>query len=305
MAATSVPARMRASLLGSWHQARPWQRLGYLVGAALILAGLAHLVAWLVVGGAWAGPVSFRKPTTFGLSFGLTTITLAWVAGQLRITDRTGWLLLVPLAVADTTEVVWVSLQRWRGVAAHFNNDTAFDNLLFVVMGGAAVAVAATVILILTVLAFTAMRASPSMALAVRAGLLILLVAQAVGGWMIQHGVGLASEGVTDGLTTVGAAGVMKLPHAVAIHGIQVLPALAWLLSFAALSEQRRLGLVRLATGGYLALVVVSVLQAAGGVAPFDVGVVAAVLYLLGVVLLGVAFVAALLALRHPTPTPA
>jgi hypothetical protein len=110
---------------------------------------------------------------------------------------------------------------------------------------------------------------------------------------------------VTDGLTTVGAAGVMKLPHAVAIHGIQVLPALAWLLSFAALSEQRRLGLVRLATGGYLALVVVSVLQAAGGVAPFDVGVVAAVLYLLGVVLLGVAFVAALLALRHPTPTPA
>jgi hypothetical protein len=305
MAATSVPARMRASLLGYWHQARPWQRLGYLVGGALVVVGLAHAVAWLLVGGAWAGPVSFRKPTTFGLSFGLTTITLAWVAGHLRISDRTGWLLMVPLAVADTTEVVWVSLQRWRGVASHFNDDTAFDNLLFVVMGGVAVAVAATVILILTVLAFTSMRASPSMALAVRAGLLILLVAQAVGGWMIQHGVGAAGEGATDGLTTFGAAGVMKVPHAVAIHGIQVLPALAWLLSFAALPEQRRLGLVRLATGGYVALVVVSVLQAAGGVAPFDVGVVAVVLYLLGVALLGVAFVAALLALRHPAPTPA
>jgi hypothetical protein len=302
MVSTSLPDRMRASLLGYWREARPYQRLGYLVGGALVVVGLAHLVAWLVVGGAWAGPVSFRKPTTFGISFGLTTITMAWVAGQLRISDRTGWLLLGTLAVADTSEVVWVSLQRWRGVAAHFNDQTTLDNLLFVIMGGAAVAVAATVILVMTVLAFTAMRASPSMALAIRAGLLILLAAQVVGGWMIQHGLGLAEEGATDGLTTFGAAGVMKVPHAVAIHGIQVLPALAWLLSFAAMPEQRRVGLVRVAVLGYVALVVVSVLQTATGVAPFDVGVVAAVLYLLGVALLGLALVAALLALRRPAP---
>jgi hypothetical protein len=300
MAATTVPARMRASLLGYWQQARPWQRLGYLVGGALILAGIGHLLAWLVVGGAWAGPVSFRKPTTFGISFGLTTVTVAWVAGQLRISDRTGWLLLVPLAVADTSEVVWVSLQRWRGVAAHFNDDTTLDNLLFLLMGGVAVAVAATVILVVAVLSFTSMRAAPSMALAIRAGLLILLVAQVVGGWMIQHGLGLAEQGATDGLTTFGAAGVMKVPHAVAIHGIQVLPALAWLLSFAALPEPRRLGLVRVAVVGYVALVVVSVLQTASGVAPFDVDVLAALLYLLGIALLGIALVTAVLALRTP-----
>jgi hypothetical protein len=300
MADTSVPARMRASLLGYWQEARPWQRLGYLVGAALILVGIGHLLAWLVVGGAWAGPISFRKPTTFGISFGLTTVTIAWVAGQLRISDRTGWLLLVPLAVADTTEVIWVSLQRWRGVAAHFNDDTTLDNLLFVLMGGVAVAVTATVILVVAVLSFTSMRAAPSMALAIRAGLLILLVAQVVGGWMIQHGLGLAEEGATDGLTTFGTAGVMKVPHAVAIHGIQVLPALAWLLSFAALPEQRRLGLVRVAVVGYVSLVVVSVLQTASGVAPFDVDVVAALLYLLGIALLGIVLVAAVLALRTP-----
>ena len=300
MSQTSVPERMRASLLGYWRQARPWQRLGYLVGAALILVGLGHALAWLVVGGAWAGPVSFRKPTTFGISFGLTTVTMAWVAGQLRISDRTGWLLLVPLTLADISEVVWVSVQRWRGVAAHFNDDTALDNLLFVVMGGVAVAVAATVILIVTVLSFRAMRASPSMALAIRAGLVILLVAQVVGGWMIQHGLGLAEQGATDGLTTFGAAGVMKVPHAVAIHGIQVLPALAWLLSFAALPEPRRLALVRVAVLGYAALVVVSILQTASGAAPFDVDVVAAVLYLLGVALLGLALVTAVLALRRP-----
>ena len=223
--ATSLPARMRASLLGEWQRARPAQRFGYLTGGALVLVGLAHLLAWLAVGGAWAGPVSFRKPTTFGLSFGLTTITLAWITGRLRLADRTRWLLLGPLALANTYEVVWVSTQRWRGVASHFNQDTTLDYALFL-LGAAAIAVTVTVIVALTVLAFSAMQAPPSMALAIRAGLGILLVAQGVGGWMIQHGTGLADEGVTQGLTTFGVAGVMKVPHAVAMHAIQVLPAL-------------------------------------------------------------------------------
>jgi hypothetical protein len=87
-------------LAGDWRQARPALRFGYVVGGTLVLVGLAHLAAWLVLGGAWQGPISFRKPTTFGISFGL---------------------LLGPLAAADTYEVAWVAVQRWRGVASHFN----------------------------------------------------------------------------------------------------------------------------------------------------------------------------------------
>jgi hypothetical protein len=171
--------------------------------------------------------------------------------------------------------------------------------------GAAAITVTATVIVVLTVLAFTRVQAPPSMAVAIRAGLLVLLVAQGIGGWMIQHGTGLADQGVTTGLTTFGAAGVMKVPHAVAMHAIQVLPALAWLLSFAAVTERRRLLLVRVATLGYVALVAVSLLQTAAGLAPLDVGVATAVLSLVGVVLLGTAFGATLLALHNPTPASA
>jgi hypothetical protein len=290
LVATSLPARMRSTLLGDWRQARPPQRFAYVVGAALIAVGVGHLVAWLLIGGAWAGPVSFRKPTTFGVSFGLTTITLAWVAGHLRVSDRARWLLLGPLAVADAYEVVWVAVQRWRGAVSHFNFDTSLDTGLFLA-GGVAIAVTVTVTLILTVLAFTAIQTTPSMTLAIRAGLLILLVAQAVGGWMIQ-----------PGLTTFGVAGVMKVPHAVAIHAIQVLPILAWLLSFTTLGERRRLTLVGIAILGYVALVVVSLIQTATGMAPLEVGVVAAVLYLLGVGLLGVAFLTALGTFRKPLP---
>jgi hypothetical protein len=287
---------MRSSLLGDWRQARPPQRFAYVVGATLIVVGLAHLAAWLLVGGPWAGPVSFRKPTTFGVSFGLTTITMAWVTGHLRVSDRARWWLLGPLAAADTYEVVWVAVQRGRGVASHFNFATPLDTGLFLA-GGVAIAVTVTVIVVLTVLAFRAMQATPSMTLAIRAGLLILLVAQGVGGWMIQHGVGPASDGATTGLTTFGPAGVMKVPHAVAIHAIQVLPALAWLLSFTTLPERRRVNLMGIATLGYVALVVVSLVQTATGLAPLDVGALAAVLCLLGV-----AFVAALLALRDTSP---
>jgi len=73
---------MRALLVGEWREAeQPAQRLGYLAGGALIVAGVVHLAAWLAVGGTWQGPVSFRKPTNFGLSFGPTTITLIWATG--------------------------------------------------------------------------------------------------------------------------------------------------------------------------------------------------------------------------------
>jgi hypothetical protein len=303
LVSTSLPDRMGASLAGAWRQARPAQRFASLVGGTLVLVGLAHLAAWLVVGGAWQGPFSLRKPTTFGISFGLTTITLAWITGHLQVSDRTRWLLLGPLAVADTTEVAWVAVQRWRGVASHFNFATTLDTSLFLT-GAAAITVTVTVIVAVTVLSFWRLRAAPSMAVAVRAGLLVLLVAQGVGGWMIGHGVGPAGDGVTQGLTTFGAAGVMKVPHAVAMHAVQVLPGLAWLLGFAALPERRRLGLVWAATVGYGALVAVSLAQTAAGLAPLDLGVAAAVLSLLGVLLLGVAFTAALLASATPPPRP-
>jgi hypothetical protein len=171
---------MGASLAGEWRQARPAQRFAYLVGGTLILVGLAHLAAWLAVGGAWQGPVSFRKPTSFGISFGLTTSTLAWITGRLQISDRTRWLLLGPLAAADTYEVAWVAVQRWRGVASHFNFATPLDTWLFLA-GAAAITATVTVIVAVTALSFTRLRAAPSMVVAVRAGLLILLVAQGVG----------------------------------------------------------------------------------------------------------------------------
>jgi hypothetical protein len=43
------------------------ERAAYSVGGLLILSGVIHGVVLLISGGAWEGPLSLRKPATFGL----------------------------------------------------------------------------------------------------------------------------------------------------------------------------------------------------------------------------------------------
>lgn len=68
-----------AGLWSIWTDGRRAERAAYAIGAALIVSGLFHLAVFAVDGGPWEGPVSWRKAVTFGLSFGLTLITIAWV----------------------------------------------------------------------------------------------------------------------------------------------------------------------------------------------------------------------------------
>jgi hypothetical protein len=67
-----------AALRSHWAERRPIERACYLIGGALVLSGLFHLGVFAVRGGPWDGPVSWRKPATFGLSFGSTLITISW-----------------------------------------------------------------------------------------------------------------------------------------------------------------------------------------------------------------------------------
>jgi hypothetical protein len=60
----------------------------------------------------------------------------------------------------------------------------------------------------------------------------------------------------------------VKPGHAATLHGVLVLPALAWLLTFAQRPERFRLAAVRTATAGYLLLAVVVVAEALGGIDP-------------------------------------
>src|SRR5262245_12251142 len=228
------------------------KRFAYLIAVALLLSGLVHLGILVATGGTWEGPLSWRKPAVFGLSFGLTLLTIAWVSSFVQLRERTRSILLGAFTAACVLETALVSLQTWRGVPSHFNVETPFDALVTRALagGGAALVV---IIVALTLASFRRNTATPAaMRLALRTGFLILCVAMATGGVMIARGMTLVFSGDAAGAYATG--GALKPMHAVTMHAILVLPALAWLLSRSAVNEKRQIGIVRLACLAYIVI---------------------------------------------------
>ena len=238
---------------------KPIDRAGYIVGALLMLSGLAHFAILTATGGSWEGPLSFRKPTTFGLSFGLTLITIVWVSSFVKLRARTRTLLIGAFTLACALETTLVSLQAWRGVPSHFNVQTPIDARIAgsLAAGGAVLVI---VILALAIASCRARRDVPlSMRVALRIAFVALFAAQIVGALMIATGMRLVFAG--DPQAAYATGGTFKPAHAVAMHGIQLLPVLAWLLWHRNWPEQRRL-MVVIATGaGYVLLAALVVVR--------------------------------------------
>jgi hypothetical protein len=268
------------------------QRFGYGLGALLLLSGLFHAGVFLVDGGGWDGPVSWRKPVVFGLSFGIFLITVTWLMGFLRPRAVTGWLVVGILGLASLGEVSLITMQTWRGVASHFNEATTFDETVFSWMG-MLVAIIVVMTLIVTVWAFVRLDAPPSLALAIRLGLVLMLVSQGVGAQMIA-----------EGGHTFGTDGALKVPHAFTLHAAQVLPALALLLLVSESTERRRLRVVALGAVGYGFVVASTMLQTYSGRAPLDLALGSTALAAVGLALLAACAVLAVLGLVTRTGPP-
>ncbi|MGW1036219.1 hypothetical protein ACWD4Z_28995 [Streptomyces antibioticus] len=219
----------------------------------LILSGLLHLVVFAVDGGPWDGPVSWRKPVTFGLSFGVTLLAVVRVTSCLRLDARLRTLLLGVFAADCVVEVGGITLQAWRRVPSHLDMETPFDtavSMTLAVGGG-------VLVVLLTVFAVVSFRHPPTgpagMALAVRSGFAVLLVALASGAAMIARGVVLTRTGHQE--AAYRSTAPLKPLHGVSLHAVLVLPALAWLLSRTPWSAPVRRRIVVAAVGCYWAAV--------------------------------------------------
>ena len=178
-----------------------WTAVLFLTSAAF------HVLVWFSVGmPSLEGPVSWRKPMTFGFSSGVLCLSLAWVLGLLPQTPR-----LVRQAFLFSalliTEVALIDMQQWRGVASHFNATTTFDAAVFTTMGVLIMAVSVLIALWTIALFRRALPTSRRLALAARAGMVMLNIGNFIGLLMA----------VTESTA-------VKPLHGVALHAIQVLP---------------------------------------------------------------------------------
>lgn len=246
---------------------RRWETtVAYGFGALMVLSGVFHVMVWTLDGGGWSGPVSWRKPILFGLSTGVTVISVGWVAAQMRRRAVDPWLISA-LAVGLTLEVALITLQQWRGVASHFNRSTLFDATLLTATEILVVS-ATLVIADYTRRSFGPLAIRGDQRSAIRGGMSLLLFACLLGFVLIAYGNQRAATGGDP--STYGKAGVMKFPHGVPIHAIQFLPFLAWLLTRLSFSESVRRAAVRYAVASIVAFTAFSLLQTFTGRGRFE-----------------------------------
>ena len=264
-----------------WHDRRAWPLAAG--GALLVASGLAHVAVWAVLGGPWEGPVTWRKPILFGISGGLTAVSMGWVWSKMpkrRWDVPSAWLTTIALVI----EVALIDLQRWRGVASHFNRATLLDSVLYDLMGVLILWVT-LVSADLLLRAFRQRVAVPrDMLLAIRAGLVFLVISCLLGIWVSVNGDVRLEHGLEPG--QFGAAGVPKFPHGAVIHAIQWLPLLAWAAWQVGISEKQRTQLVLSATFGTGLVLLYAIVQTLAGRSRVDASQATAVILASGVVCL-------------------
>ena len=255
------------------------------VGAAMGVTVAVALVGLVADPRVITGAPAWLKPMKFAVSIAVYCFTVLWlltfVRGRPRLVRAIGWVTAVGLAV----EMALIVAQVVRGTTSHFNVGTAFDAAIWSAMGAIVVSVWVAGML-LAVLLVRQRLADPALAWSLRLGLVVAVVGMAVAFLMTSptpeqlaaaggprvagaHSVGVADGG--PGLPVTGwstVAGDLRVAHFVGLHGLQVLPAVGYLLTVLPgrrLGGRHRVALVWTVGLAYLGLVLLLAWQALRG----------------------------------------
>ena len=261
-----------------WRGSAPLTIASLILSAAFVLSLAGLLLDPRIITGAPA----WLKPAKFAISTAIFTGTMAWVFTYVTIWPRflqaMGWV----LALAGLLEVLIIDLQAARGTTSHFNFATQLDATLFLIM-----AVTIALLLLASIGVLIALLRQkfedPAWGWALRLGMLITVLGASSAGFMtrptppqmqaLRSGkpatiIGAHTVGAPDGgpgLTGTGWSrehGDLRVPHFFGLHGIQVVPLFAWLLS-----KRRRLRVKPVVAFaiGYLGFIAILVWQALRG----------------------------------------
>ncbi|MER5747397.1 hypothetical protein [Streptomyces sp. NPDC002225] len=188
------------------------------------------------------------KPLKFAVSFGLYTITLAWMIGRTERWRRTlGRLGTATVVLFVVPEMSIIAFQAARGERSHFNVSSVLDEVLVKAMGGAAY-VGWTMTLLLGVFLLWQRTVDRPLAWAVPIGVSVSLAGMSIGylmtsptaaqqravdagehpGTVGAHGVGVLDGGSGLPLTHwATGGGDLRVAHFVGLHALQLLPLVA------------------------------------------------------------------------------
>jgi hypothetical protein len=200
----------------------------------LYQGAIANLLLFLIMGllsffdeRTVGGINTWIKPMKFTSSFFIFLITFAWLLFYLP-NKKTRRILSIGFFICMVMEVLTIVSQAARGVRSHFNVDTAYDGIIFMIMG--IFIFINTLLAVYTIILFFGKTklTDPSYVLAWRAGLLIFFLGAISGGMMVTHH--SHAYGVADGgaglpfLNWSTEGGDMRAAHFFTLHAVQVLP---------------------------------------------------------------------------------
>ncbi|MGB7207054.1 MAG: hypothetical protein WBD27_00200 [Pyrinomonadaceae bacterium] len=223
---------------------------------ALVVAGLIFFVGFLFFSILMLfdstqvlGINRWIKPIKFFISIAIFLWTVAVYLRYLQGWNRLSAVLSWGFILIFTIEMVLVVMQAARGTKSHFNVSTAFDGMVYAIMG-----LSIGISTILTgVIAFLYFRSEfdlpQSIVWGMRLGLIVFLAGSFEGGYMsaqIGHAVGVADGG--SGLPLVNwstTGGDLRVAHFLGLHAFQAVPLFAYVL------ERLRIGISTPLTVGF------------------------------------------------------
>lgn len=172
------------------------------------------------------------KPMKFLTSITIFLWTVAWFMPE-TTSERGRTIVRWTIGAAMIIEIACIILQSARGTTSHFNNATAFDAVIFAVMG---ITIGINTVAMALFLAIIRRDTPPQRAAyiwGIRLGVLIFLLASIEGGVIVSnnaHTVGAADGG--PGLPFVNWStthGDLRVAHFVGLHAMQILPLVGFL----------------------------------------------------------------------------
>jgi hypothetical protein len=230
----------------------------------------------------------WAKTTKFSISITLYTATFLWMLPMLTSRPRVARWIANGIGITLYIEMVVIIMQAFRGQAAHFNNATPFDAMLWAVMG-VTINILWFIVLIGAVFLIRQKMADPALAWGIRLGAVIALIGMGLGFIMpmptpdqlslLESGqpsalIGAHTVGAPDGgpsLPLVGWStthGDLRIAHFIGLHGLQVLPIVGWWVGQRRerwLTDGYKVALVWASAAGYLGLTLLTVWQAMRG----------------------------------------